>query len=127
MTDELVCWKCGASIQELLQPLARRAQCPSCRADLHVCRLCRFYDPRVSQGCREPIADAVTDKERANFCGYFQPRPDAYRPQDAAATDLARAQLDGLFGGGSSAGANDVDPSSAAERSRRELDALFKK
>jgi hypothetical protein len=74
----LVCWKCGAPLDEVPLPLSRQAECPACRAWLHVCRLCEFYDPRLTSKCREERAEEVRDREVANFCDYFKPRPDAY-------------------------------------------------
>lgn len=97
MTDTLVCWKCGASIAELPLPLGRRDECPACHAELQVCRMCRFYDPRLAKACREPMAEEVKDKERANFCDWFQPRPNAYQPREDK-TRAARAELEALFG-----------------------------
>ena len=84
MNETLQCWKCGASLAALTLPLGRRDTCPSCRAELYVCRLCRFFDPRVAQQCRELLAEDQRAKARANFCGYFVPRPDAYRGGGAA-------------------------------------------
>ncbi len=103
-------------------PLRRLEECRACHAELHVCRLCEWYSTSVAKHCREPIAEEVKDKERANFCDYFKPRPDAYSaaPLDEAAK--ARAQLDALFG----AGAASAQPS-AADKARAELDALFGK
>ena len=101
MTTIPVCWKCAAALADLLLPLARLAQCQACHADLHVCRSCVYYDTRVANQCREPVAEPVSDKTRANFCGYFQFRADACQPQ-AAAQDQAtavRAALDQLFAG----------------------------
>jgi len=97
MTGKLVCWKCGASLDDLPLPLARHAECPGCRADLHVCRLCTFYDTRVAKGCREPIAELVTNKERANFCDYFSARPDAFTAADERNAVKAQAALNELF------------------------------
>ena len=97
MAGGLVCWKCGAALDALPLPLGRRDECPSCHADLHVCRMCKFFDPGVSRQCREPVAEDVSDKTRANFCGWFQPAADAYRPGDSAATRAARTALDDLF------------------------------
>jgi len=131
MTEVLVCWKCGACIDALPLPLGRAAECPACRAELHVCRLCEFYDPRVSQACREPIADQVKDKERSNFCGYFQPRPSAYSVPDNSGAQAARSQLDALFGG--AAGEAGADASNAdgprlpGDAGREQLEDLFKK
>ena len=73
--EYLVCWKCGASLAALTLPLSRTDSCRNCRAEFHVCRMCRFYDTRKAKSCAEPVADEVGDKERANFCGYFEAAP----------------------------------------------------
>ena len=75
---DLVCWKCGASLADLTLPLRRLEECRKCGAELHVCKLCEWYSIGVAKHCREPIAEEVKDKERANFCDYFKPRPGAY-------------------------------------------------
>lgn len=95
----LVCWKCGASLAGLLLPLGRRETCPSCHAELHACRQCRHFDSRRAGQCRELAAEPVSDKTRANFCGWFVPRPDAYQGGGAAMAQQNRAALDALFGG----------------------------
>ena len=123
MNDALVCWKCGASLEALVLPLARLAECPACSADLHVCRMCEFYDTGSSGSCREPVADDVPEKERANFCGYFRPRPGAHDPGNEAEAEAARAQLEALFGdapeppGGGGSGGGPT---------KEELDKLFR-
>jgi hypothetical protein len=43
------------------------------------------------------VAEPVQNKERANFCGYFEPVAGRFRPGDAAADD-ARTALEALFG-----------------------------
>ncbi len=98
MAHGIVCWKCGAALEALTLPLRRLEECPQCRSELHVCRLCVDYDVRVAKHCREPTAEEVRDKEHANFCDHFKPRPGAYTPPDTAAVDRARAELDRLFG-----------------------------
>ncbi len=92
----LDCWKCGASLAEFSLPYSRTEYCRACRAELHVCRMCRFYDTSKAKSCSEPVADEVQDKSRANFCGYFQPVGGRYRPR-ADADDQARAALESLF------------------------------
>ncbi len=121
--NTLVCWKCGASLAALTLPLRRLEECPACHAELHVCRMCVEYDTSVAKSCREPIAEEVKDKERANFCDYFKPRPDAYRPRDQAAELRSRAALDAMFGGQTGTGAT----GSAGDSSRAGLEDLFKK
>jgi hypothetical protein len=120
---ELVCWKCGASLADLTLPLLRLEECRKCGAELHVCKLCEWYSIGVAKQCREPIAEEVKDKERANFCDYFKARPDVYVAPDVVASSKARTDLDALFGGPKNAA---TEPS-AADRARSELDKLFKK
>lgn len=120
---ELSCWKCGASLAELTLPLRRLEECRACGAELHVCRLCEFYDTAVAKSCREPVAEEVKDKTRANFCDYFRPRAGAFVPVGGEST-RARSELEALFGGGTSAAAGDAN-SSAEDAARSQLDALF--
>lgn len=98
MSAVLQCWQCGESLAALSLPLLRLDECPKCRSHLHVCKLCVEYDTRVAKHCREPTAEEVRDKERANFCDHFKPKPGAYVPGKQAATDAAKSALDALFG-----------------------------
>lgn len=120
--SSLVCWKCGASFADLSLPLQRLDQCRQCGAQLHVCRLCQFYSPAVAKQCRETIADEVKEKERANFCGYFSPRPSAFVDAGQASAK-ARSELETLFGVAEA----EPDKRSEADRVRAELEGLFKK
>jgi hypothetical protein len=120
----LVCWKCGASLEEMSLPLLRLDECPQCHAELHVCKMCEWYSVAVAKHCRETIAEEVKDKQRANFCDYFKPKQDAYSPASADAAK-AKTDLESLFGGGSKSGAA-AEPS-AADKARAELEALFGK
>lgn len=65
------CWHCGADLQDL--DYAREGSCPTCRKPTHVCRNCRWYAPGKPNQCAEPVAEPVVEKQRANFCGYFEP------------------------------------------------------
>jgi ribosome-binding protein aMBF1 (putative translation factor) len=98
MAHDLVCWKCGASLAHLSLPLLRREECASCRAELHVCRMCQEYDTHVAKHCREPTAEEVSDKTHANFCDHFKPRAAAYLPPNSAELDRSRSELEKLFG-----------------------------
>ena len=121
--DNLQCWRCGATLAEEPLPLAREARCETCRADLHVCRLCEFYDTRVANACREPVAEQVIDKTRANFCGYLTPKPHAHTAADAASMQ-AREHLEGLFG--LDTGSTTATPTTG-DAARNALDDLFGK
>lgn len=98
MSHDLVCWHCGASLAALSLPLRRLEECPACHAQLHVCRMCRSWDPRLQRKCREEDAEEVRNREQANFCDYFRPRPGAWDAAGAAAEAAARDQLAALFG-----------------------------
>jgi len=92
------CWFCRSGLP--YPPYAmvpRESECPSCGRDLHGCRNCRHFDPAKNNLCREPNAEWIADRERANFCDFFQL---ADVPAGAAGRDRAseaRKKLDDLF------------------------------
>lgn len=95
---EVRCWKCGRIQREILVPLPRDEECQYCGTDLHVCRMCRFYDTTVSNACREPVADSVSDKTRSNFCGYLELHTDLAQSSGVENSISAKEGLDALFG-----------------------------
>jgi hypothetical protein len=88
------CWHCGQQLER--EHYHREGECPGCRKQTHVCVNCRFYDPTRANACLEPVADAVTDKQRANFCDYFEPHVGAYVSREDE-TEALRAAADRLF------------------------------
>lgn len=117
------CQFCGAAVT-VSDPIPRESSCESCRHDYRSCRQCRHYDPALNNSCRETEAELVEDKERRNFCEFFDFNPAPFRPtgRDASREAQARAKLEGLFKGGT--------PPMTSDRStdaRAKLDALFKK
>jgi hypothetical protein len=126
----LSCYRCGASLAGLSLPLARLDECPECRVELHVCRMCTRYAPRLAKGCDEDDAPDVRDKAAANFCDYFKPDPAAYQAADRDAEAAARAQLGALFGDDPSEPSQaqgSEQASSPDDEARRLADSLFKK
>ena len=86
--------------------------------------MCEFFDPGVRRGCKEPVADEVSDRERANFCGYFTPTAGlgpGVEDRASRASQAARAELDDLFGLAPSGSASP----GGADEARRRLDELF--
>ena len=67
-----VCRVCGreTAVGEII---GRRDNCESCGAALRSCLQCRHHDPAYSNDCRELQAEPVPDKEKANFCEFYQP------------------------------------------------------
>lgn len=90
---EGVCWSCGARL--VASDYQREGECPQCRKQTHVCRNCRFYQPGRANDCQEPVAEPVGDKQRANFCDYFEPSSNTH--QQAPDADRLRAAADDLF------------------------------
>ncbi|MEK7357411.1 MAG: hypothetical protein AAB250_13245 [Bdellovibrionota bacterium] len=90
----LKCFNCGTEMTFSSTP-GRRDECPKCGADVHSCRNCQHYDRTAYNECREPAADRVQEKDRANFCDYYTPGT-AGGPGTDKAKDL-RAAADALF------------------------------
>lgn len=80
--------------------------------------MCQFYNPRLTNQCDEERAEEVHDREGANFCDWFKPRPDAHRPRSEGKTQAAKARLDDFFGGAQISGGN-------ADTARDKLSNLF--
>ncbi len=93
----MICAGCGGDLgRPERTAVGRRDTCPRCGVDLRCCRQCRFHEPTLADGCREPQAERVVDKTRGNFCEFFavaESVPAAGPTGDAS----ARAALDRLF------------------------------
>ncbi len=72
---KVVCFSCQKPV-DVIERVGFREEC-ACGADLHACKCCSFYDPKVYNECRETSADVVREKERANYCDFFQPNGQA--------------------------------------------------
>lgn len=121
MSAELQCFRCGHSLAALPLPLSRQDQCPECSHYLHVCRMCRHFDPRVPKQCREDDAEEVMDKEKPNFCDWFEATAGRYDAGRAGAASRAEAQLAALFDDGPGEATGDDD-----DAARRAADDLFR-
>ena len=120
MAGELVCWKCGASLRVLPLPLSRMAECPECKAELHVCRMCQFFAPHTMRQCAEIRAEEIIKKDQANYCDWFKPRPGAFDARAQAKAASAKSKLDSLFG--------DAPPTAEdKDLTRSAVEDLFKK
>ncbi len=64
------CWNCGAGLSS--HEYGRETSCLKCGKSTRVCRNCRWYAPGRPNACEEPVADPVMDKERPNFCSFFE-------------------------------------------------------
>lgn len=89
------CYRCQNK-WEFTSPMARRETCEACGWDARCCKNCKFYDRNAHHECRENQAEFVPDKEKANFCSYFEANADSKGGTTEA--DHAKSQLDALFG-----------------------------
>jgi hypothetical protein len=91
------CFGCGAEVALASgERVGFRDTCAGCGRDLHACRNCAHHDPSAYNECREPNAERVGDRERANRCDYFVPGAQAGgRAGDERSR--ARGGLDALF------------------------------
>jgi hypothetical protein len=125
---DMLCWKCGTELKNVLLPFSRYEECTSCQADLHSCIGCKHYQPFIADACREDRADFVLEKEMANFCEYFTANRNAYQEIDDSAARQARARLADLFGEQSADDAVEQaieTPQSEAEKALSKLNQLF--
>lgn len=91
----MICYHCGMEIK-IQGFISRTDECPKCASDVHCCRNCSNYDTGAHNRCREPQAEWVADREKANFCDFFMAnlmKADALR-KPAAADDARRAFQD---------------------------------
>ena len=88
------CFSCGKDFNfDSGYKIGRKEECPHCGADAHVCLNCSYYDKAAYNECKEPSAERVLDKDRSNFCDYFQLRANA---QEASHTNSRAQAIDDL-------------------------------
>ena len=67
------CYKCYNDLPFKLESnVSRSEHCPKCFTDLRACKMCIFFDSKSYNECKEPTADRITEKEKANFCDHFK-------------------------------------------------------
>lgn len=92
------CALCGKAV-DVGRDMSRRETCRSCGNDLHICLNCRFYSETAHNKCIETKAGHQRDRDKANFCDYFQYREVAAEGEGGAADakEEAMRKLDDLF------------------------------
>ena len=64
------CFNCGREWTLSTAP-GRRDECEDCKTDFRCCRNCVHHDFVVAHQCRERRSEPVQEKDRANYCEYF--------------------------------------------------------
>ena len=118
MSNNWQCWQCKSTVTDQLLPLSTYAECRHCRAQLHCCRQCQHFNPRLRADCDEPRAESYSEREKANFCDWHKLRREFVEPSEKAPSVDHQTELNTLFG--ANAGVTET-PSN----SRTQLDDLF--
>lgn len=96
MADMKACHACKKELT-LRREIGRKDECPHCHTDLHCCLNCRFFDRSSPKQCREPIAELVREKDKANYCDLFSFAEAAVGSRPGVEPDKNRKALDDLF------------------------------
>lgn len=78
-------------------PVGRGEECPACGVDVRCCMNCTSYDAQAPNQCREPMAEWIADREKANFCEWFTLGRRSGERYGAAAEE-SKKRLEALFG-----------------------------
>ena len=91
--SKIPCYKCKTEIiLENTGNISRAEECPECSANIRCCMMCEFYDKNSYNECREPSAERIIDKEKANFCDHYKLNLSAhYETKKADAMAMANA------------------------------------
>jgi hypothetical protein len=92
------CWQCGTKLSGILLPFSRFEECPHCTSDLHTCKGCKHFSASLTSSCNEDRADFIAEREKSNYCEFFEPNPTPFHSLDKQNADMARAKLAELFG-----------------------------
>ena len=97
MSNEMLgkCWNCGAALVSL--DFGRENSCLGCGKPTRVCRNCRWFAPGRPNDCEEPMAEEVMDKQRANFCGFFEATEDVAESDGKPSAEDLRKAAEDLF------------------------------
>ncbi|MDF1527646.1 MAG: hypothetical protein P1R74_00840 [Sedimenticola sp.] len=88
------CWHCGTEL--LAADFGRETSCLSCGKPSRVCKNCRWYDIARTNQCQEPMAERIQEKERANYCEFFEPTMDL-QSEGTTASQSLRQSAEDLF------------------------------
>jgi hypothetical protein len=92
--QKVKCAACGATVQA---HVTFDTTCPKCKADLHTCRLCTYFDPGARWECRKPIAAKILNKSARNSCELFAARTVIERETSSGKPTDARQAFANLF------------------------------
>lgn len=78
----------------------RSSTCSSCSKDLKICYNCKFFSEGVHWDCLETIQEPVNEKDRSNFCDFFQFKESENKRPSLSQKEKAKENFNKLFGNG---------------------------
>ena len=92
--EKVKCAACGAQASTNINLVS---SCPNCKADLHTCKQCTYFDPGARFQCRKTITVRIVDKNARNTCELFATRTVVERETSSGAPTDARQAFAKLF------------------------------
>jgi len=92
--QKVKCAACGATVEA---NFSANAECSKCKASLHTCRMCSFFDPGARFECRKPITARIVNKQARNDCELFAARTVVERETSSGKPTDARQAFANLF------------------------------
>ena|SRR5678816_2147695 len=92
--ETVKCTSCGAKAPPNIKA---DSTCPNCKAELHTCRQCAYFDPGARFECSKPITVKIVNKNARNACDLFEPRTVVERQTSSGPPSSARDAFAKLF------------------------------
>ncbi len=88
------CAMCGAKVAS---SISADSTCSKCKAELHSCRQCTYFDPSAHFECSKTIPARIMNKNARNACEIFAARTVVERQTSSGAPTDARQAFANLF------------------------------
>ena len=92
--ETVKCASCGAKVATAI---GGESACLTCKAELHTCRQCTYFDPGARFECSKPITVRIVNKNARNTCELFTARIVVEKQTSSGAPTDARAAFAKLF------------------------------
>ena len=89
--------KCASCAAKAPPQIGLETTCPKCKAELHTCRQCTYFDPGARFECRKTIPARIVNKNARNACELFAARTVVERETSSGAPKDARQAFANLF------------------------------
>lgn len=92
--ESVKCSSCGAKV---VAGISAESSCTKCKAELHTCRQCNYFDPSARFECSKSITARIVNKNARNACELFAARTVIERETSSGAPKDARQAFANLF------------------------------